>query len=251
MTARKLTALPKGGMAEPEHETRLDLAACYRLTAHFGYDDTIWNHISARIPGQEAFLINPLGYRYDEICASNLVKVDLDGRVLDVGGETNLTGFVIHSAVHRRRPDAGCVMHTHSEGGLAVSAMAEGLLPMVQDAFLFHERVRYHAYEGLSTDLAERERLAESLGDGYALILRNHGLLTVGQTVGEAFMIMHYLERACRVQIAVLSTGREISLPPPELRDKAAEQYRDFWPGTYEWPALVRLMDKVDPSFRA
>ena len=249
MTASKVTALSQRGPDEAEREIRTDLAACYRLTHHFGYDDTIWNHISARIPGQEAFLINPLGYRYDEICASNLVKVDPEGRVLE-GGETNLTGFVIHSAIHRRRSDVGCVMHTHSRGGLAVSALAEGLLPMVQDAFLFHGRVGTHAYEGLSTDLDERERLAESLGDGCALILRNHGLLTVGRTVGEAFMIMHYLERACRVQIDVLSTGREISLPPVEVREKAAEQYRDFWPGTYEWPALVRLMDKVDPSFR-
>jgi ribulose-5-phosphate 4-epimerase/fuculose-1-phosphate aldolase len=247
MTVKEVTLLAE---ESAEAGTRVDLAACYRLTAHFGYDDVIWNHISARIPGEEAFLINPLGYRYDEICASNLVKVDLEGRVLDGGGETNLTGFVIHSAIHRRRPDVECVMHTHTPGGLAVSALAEGLVPMVQDSFLFHDRVRYHAYEGLSTDLDERERLAESLGEGSALILRNHGLLTVGRTIGEAFVTMHYLERACRVQVAVLSTGREISLPPPEIREKAARQYEDFQPGKYEWPALVRLMDKIDPSYR-
>jgi len=249
MTAKKLTRLAEEGAASAEARTRVDLAACYRLTAHFGYDDVIWNHISARIPGEDAFLINPLGYRYDEIRASNLVKVDLEGRVLE-GGETNPTGFVIHSAIHRRRPDVRCVMHTHTPGGLAVSALAEGLLPMVQDSFLFHDRVRYHAYEGFSTDLDERERLAGSLGNASALILRNHGLLTVGRTIGEAVMTMHYLERACRVQIAVLSTGREISLPPPEVREKAARQYEDFQPGKYEWLALVRLMDKVDPSFR-
>ncbi len=249
MTAKNVRLVSKDGVAEHERETRVDLAACYRLTAHFGYDDVIWNHISARIPGEEAFLINPLGLRYDEICASNLVKVDPEGRVLG-GGETNVTGFVIHSAVHRRRPDIHCVMHTHTQGGLAVSALAEGLLPMVQDALLFHERIRYHAYEGLSTDLEERERLADSLGDGHAMILRNHGLLTAGRTIAEAFMLMHYLERACRVQIAVLSTGREVSLPPPEVLDKAARQYEEFWPGKYEWPALVRLMDKIDPSYR-
>jgi ribulose-5-phosphate 4-epimerase/fuculose-1-phosphate aldolase len=249
MTAKKVTLLAEQDAAGAEAGTRVDLAACYRLTAHFGYDDVIWNHISARIPGEDTFLINPLGYRYDEISASNLVKVDLEGRVLE-GGETNVTGFVIHSAIHRRRPDVHCVMHTHTPGGLAVSALAEGLLPMVQDSFLFHERVRYHAYEGLSVDLDERERLADSLGDASALILRNHGLLTVGRTIGEAFMTMHYLERACRVQVAVLSTGREIALPPPEVREKAARQYADFTPGQYEWPALVRLMDKLDPSYR-
>jgi ribulose-5-phosphate 4-epimerase/fuculose-1-phosphate aldolase len=249
MTAKNVTTLARERVSDAEQEARIDLAACYRLTAHFGYDDVIWNHISARIPGEESFLINPLGYRYDEITASNLVKVDLEGKVIG-GGETNLTGFVIHSAIHRRRPDIQCVLHTHSQGGLGVSALAEGLIPMVQDAVMFHKRISYHAYEGLSTDLDERERLAESLGDGYAMILRNHGLLTVGRSIGEAFMLMHYLERACRVQLQVLATGREVSLPPPEVLDKAVEQYQGFWPGTYEWPALVRLMDKVDPSYR-
>jgi ribulose-5-phosphate 4-epimerase/fuculose-1-phosphate aldolase len=249
MTAKNVTTLARERVSDAEQEARIDLAACYRLTAHFGYDDVIWNHISARIPGEESFLINPLGYRYDEITASNLVKVDLEGKVIG-GGETNLTGFVIHSAIHRRRPDIQCVLHTHSQGGLGVSALAEGLIPMVQDSAMFHKRVSYHAYEGLSTDLDERERLAESLGDGYAMILRNHGLLTVGRSVAEAFMLMHYLERACRVQLQVLATGREISLPPPEVLDKAVEQYQGFWPGTYEWPALVRLMDKVDPSYK-
>jgi ribulose-5-phosphate 4-epimerase/fuculose-1-phosphate aldolase len=249
MTAKNVATLARERVSDAEQEARIDLAACYRLTAHFGYDDVIWNHISARIPGEESFLINPLGYRYDEITASNLVKVDLEGKVIG-GGETNLTGFVIHSAIHRRRPDIQCVLHTHSQGGLGVSALAEGLIPMVQDAVMFHKRISYHAYEGLSTDLDERERLAESLGDGYAMILRNHGLLTVGRSIGEAFMLMHYLERACRVQLQVLATGREVSLPPPEVLDKAVEQYQGFWPGTYEWPALVRLMDKVDPSYR-
>jgi len=249
MSVETVKAFAGPNHSAAERQTRLDLAACYRLTAHFGYDDVIWNHISARIPGTETFLINPLGLRYDEITASNLVRVDLEGTALD-GGETNFTGFVIHSAVHARRPDVQCVMHTHTQGGLAVSALAEGLMPMVQDAVMFHGRMRYHAYEGLSTDLEERERLADNLGDGHAMILRNHGLLTAGRTVGEAFMLMHYLERACRVQVQVLSTGREISLPPAEVLDKAAKQYEGFWPGTYEWPALVRLMDKLDPSFR-
>ncbi len=254
MTAGKLsggnvTSLARERVSDAERETRVDLAACYRLVAHFGYDDVIWNHISARIPGEESFLINPWGLLYDEITASNLVKVDLEGKVIG-GGETNATGFVIHSAVHRRRPDVQCVLHTHTEGGLGVSALAEGLIPLVQDATMFHGRIAYHAYEGLSTDLDERERLADSLGDAPAMILRNHGLLTVGRTVGEAFMLMHYLERACRVQLAVLATGREFSPIPPAMLDKAAAQYQACWPGTYEWPALVRLMDKLDPSYR-
>jgi len=246
-----VTRLKAGVGDETERQTRIDLAACYRLTVHFGYDDIIWNHISARIPGRdEAFLINPLGLRYDEICASNLVKVDLDGQVLDGGAETNVTGFVIHSAIHRKRPDVQCVMHTHTPGGLAVSALAEGLMPMVQDAYMFVDNIRYHDYEGLSTDMAERERLAESLGEGSAMILRNHGLLTAGRSIAEAFMTLHYLERACRVQMSVLASGREIQLPPDEVVAKAAEQYRSFWPGSYEWPALIRLMDKLDPSYR-
>ncbi len=250
MSSDKVMALRPEGPSEAEWQARVDLAACYRLTAHFGFDDIIWNHISARVPGEEeAFLINPFGLRYDEICASNLVKVDLEGKALD-GGETNLTGFIIHSAIHRRRPDIQCVMHTHTEAGMVISALKEGLQPFVQDAWFFYNRIGYHDYEGLSTDAAERERLAGSLGDHKALILRNHGLLTVGRTIGEAFMLMHYLERSCRVQARVLATGQEISLPSPEMREKAYQQYANFWPGDHEWPALVRLMDKIDPSYR-
>ncbi len=233
-----------------EWQTRVDLAAAYRLTAHFGMDELIWNHISARVPGEDkAFLINPMGWRFDEITASSLLKVDHEGRMID-GGETNYTGFVIHSAIHLRRPDVACVMHTHSEGGLAVSALEEGLLPMTQDAFGFKDRVAYHDYEGLSLELEERERLAEDLGDRFVMILRNHGLLTAGRTVGEAFVLMYFLERACRVQMAVLASGRKIALPPEAVRDKAAEQSNRFPTGHHEWPALLRLADKLDPSFR-
>ena len=233
-----------------EWQTRVDLAAAYRLTAHFGMDELIWNHISARVPGEDkAFLINPMGWRFDEITASSLLKVDHEGRMID-GGETNYTGFVIHSAVHLRRPDVACVMHVHSEGGLAVSALEEGLLPMTQDAFGFKDRVAYHDYEGLSLELEERERLAEDLGDRFVMILRNHGLLTCGETVAEAFMHMYYLERACKVQMRVLASGQPVELPSAELCEQAARQYEHFPYGKYEWPALLRLVDERSPGFR-
>ncbi len=217
MAGGNVAQLKTSHWSEAERRTRVDLAACYRLAAHFGYDDIIWNHISARIPGEEGgFLINRLGLRYDEITASNLLKVDLDGQVIEGEGETNLTGFVIHSAIHARRPDISCVMHCHAEAGMAVSTLDEGLVPLVQDAFMFYQRVRYHDYEGLSTDLEERERLAASLGQAQVMIMRNHGLLTAGRSVAEAFILMHYLVKACRVQMA----------------------------------ALLRLADKLDPSYK-
>ncbi len=237
--------------SEAEWQRRVDLAACYRLMDHFGFSDIIWNHISARVPGpEEHFLINRMGLRYDEITASNLMKLDLDGRVIDGPEDVNVTGFVIHSAIHARRPEVCCVLHSHARAGLGVSALECGLLPMVQDAIPLYGRVAYHPYEGLSTERAERERLAANLGDKNAMILRNHGALTVGRTVAEAFMLHYYLERACQVQLDVMATGREISLPSPEICEKAAEQYRDFWPGRHEWPALIRLLDDKDPSYR-
>ena len=234
-----------------EWQMRVDLAACYRLMDHFGFSDVIWNHITARVPGEaEHFLINRMGLRYDEITASNLIKLDMAGAVVDGPDDVNVTGFIIHSAIHARRPDVACVLHSHARAGLGVSALECGLLPMVQDALSFYGRVAYHDYEGLSTDPEERERLAENLADKPAMIMRNHGLLTVGRTVAEAFMLHFYLERACRVQLEVMATGQKISLPPPEVCAKAAEQYRQFWPGKHEWPALIRLMDQKDPGYR-
>ena len=240
---------------DAEWQMRVDLAACYRLADLFGYSDIVWNHITAKVPGHERFLINRFGFRFDEVTASNLVTVDLDGQVVDAGSATseddiNVTGFVIHSAVHAARPDVQCVMHSHAEGGLAVSALKEGLLPMVQDAMPFFGRIAYHDYEGLSVDTAERERLAADLGPHMAMILRNHGLLTCGETVGEAFMHMYYLERACKVQMQVLASGREFTLPPPEVCERASRQYEQFPFGKYEWPALVRLAEQRSPGFR-
>lgn len=238
-----------------EWQTRIDLAACYRLADHFGFSDIVWNHITAKIPGTEKFLINRFGLRYDEITASSLVTLDLDGAVVDAGTaaseeDVNVTGFVIHSAVHAARPKTHCIMHTHSRAGLAVSVLRDGLIPMIQDAMPFYKQVAYHDYEGLSVDPSERERLATNLGDKKAMIMRNHGLLTCGETVGEAFMLMYYLERACDVQMTVLASGASYQLPPAEVCEQAADQYGFFPPGKFEWPALVRMAEKNWPDFQ-
>ena len=241
--------------SEAETRVRVDLAACYRLADLFGYSDIIWNHITARVPGTERFLINRFGLRFDEVTASNLVTLDLDGNVVDPGSgisaeAVNCTGFVIHSAIHAARPDINCVMHSHTDAGIAVSALKDGLMPMIQDALPFYKRVSYHDYEGLSVDIAERERLAASLGENKAMILRNHGLLTCGESVGEAFMTMYYLDRACTVQLKVLATGQAFELPSAELCEQAVREYAQFPFGKYEWPALVRLADERSPGFR-
>jgi ribulose-5-phosphate 4-epimerase/fuculose-1-phosphate aldolase len=238
-----------------EWQMRVDLAACYRLADMFGFSDIVWNHITAKVPDSEHFLINRFGLRFDEVTASNLVTVDPDGNVVDPGTAAsdeniNVTGYVIHSAVHAARPEVHCVMHSHSQAGLGVSVLKQGLQPMIQDAMPFYQRVAYHDYEGLAVDLGERERLAASLGDRKVMILRNHGLLTCGETVGEAFMLMYYLERACKVQLQVLATGQDIQLPPAEVCETAAAQALQFPHGKYEWPALLRLVDKRSPGFR-
>ena len=243
--------------SESEWAMRVDLAACYRLADMYGFSDIVWNHITAKIPGTEYFLINRFGLRHDEITASNLVTLDLEGNVIDPGSvsssheDINVTGFVIHSAIHAARPDLHCVMHSHSEYGLAVSALKEGLIPMIQDAMPFYNNVAYHEYEGMSTDIDERQRLAANLGDKKTLILRNHGILTGGETVGEAFVLMYYLERACRTQMQVLASGREMHLPSAEVCEAAANQYDIFPHGKYEWPALLRMLDQRSPDYRS
>ncbi|WP_420547873.1 class II aldolase/adducin family protein [Curvivirga sp.] len=236
-----------------ECQTRVELAACYRLIAHYSMDELIWNHISAKIPGTEEFLINPMGYMYHEITASNLVKVDIEGNT--VGGledsPTNFTGFVIHSGIHKARHDLQCVLHTHSEGGLAVSSLEEGFVPTTQDGFMFHGRMKYHDYEGLSVDLDEQQRLAADLGeDGMEMILRNHGLLTCGQSIGEAFVRMYYLERACRVQMMLMASGKPVRDVPEEIKEKAYQQsWNCFNKNAPEWPALMRLVESRYADF--
>jgi ribulose-5-phosphate 4-epimerase/fuculose-1-phosphate aldolase len=251
-----LTQPTQSKYSAAEWQMRVDLAACYRLADMHGFSDIIWNHITAKIPGTENFLINRFGLRHDEITASNLITLDLDGKVIDPGSATsdnddiNVTGYVIHSAIHAARQDLHCVMHSHSEHGLAVSALREGLIPMVQDAMPFYNRVAYHDYEGLSTDTAERKRLAASLGEMNVMILRNHGILTCGESVGEAFMLMYYLERSCRVQMQVLATNREFTVPSDEICEAAAGQYVLFPHGKYEWPALLRMLDQRQSDYR-
>lgn len=238
-----------------EWETRVNLAACYRLMAVYDMTEMIANHISARLPGSHSeFLINPYGMLYEEVTASSLIRIDLDGNVLfnATSYGVNRAGYVIHSAVHAARPDVECVIHTHTVAGMAVSAMKCGLLPVAQTSMRFAE-IAYHDYEGIAINLDERERLVQDLGDHEGMILRNHGLLTTGASIPEAFNNMFRLERACQVQVAALSCNTEISLPPREIVDRAAHLYkpgvrRRF--GLLEWPALLRKLDRIDPSYR-
>ncbi len=254
MTLREKTSSSR--YTDAEWKTRLDLAACYRIADMYGFSDIIWNHITAKIPDSESFLINRFGLRYDEVTASNLVTLNLEGEVIDPGSassekDVNVTGFIIHSAIHAARPDLHCIMHSHSSAGLAVSVLKDGLAPMIQDAMQIYGRIAYHDYQGLSTEASEREGIATSLGSENAMILRNHGLLTCGESVGEAFMLMYYLERACSVQMQVLSSGQEYQLIPREMCEKAAEQYSQFPYGKFEWPALLRLVEKHSPDYRS
>lgn len=254
MTSAPSIASSSNDMQLQERDLRIQLAACYRLLAHFGMDDLVYTHISVRIPGPEAhFLINPYGLMFDEITASSLIQIDLDGNVVDeTPWSVNPAGFVIHSAIHLARHDIVCVLHTHTQAGSAVSALAEGLLPLSQFSLQFYNRLGYHNYEGIATSLAERQRLAQDLGPHYAMILRNHGLLTVGRTVAEAFSVMYYLEQSCRVQISAQSTGARLVFPPDSVCEHTARQYQgDGSPlGSLEWQALIRKLDREDPTYR-
>ena len=245
-------------VSSEEWDTRVNLAACYRLAWHYGWHHLHLNHISAKVPGtKDHYLLNPFGLLYNEVTASNLVKVDLEGNVLDDTPYTiNLAGYTIHSAVHGARPDVNCVLHTHTRAGIAVSSMKCGLLPLHQEMMRFYDRVSYHDYEGVALDLDERSRLIASLGpDNKALILRNHGLLTCGQSIGEAFALMYHLEMSCQIQVDMGVTSADdprFTWPSPETCAHAAQQInkanRDL--GGPSWPAMVRLMDRMDPSFR-
>ncbi len=237
-----------------EREARIQLAACYRLIAHFGMDDVVYTHISARVPGRhDQFLINPYGLRFSEVTASNLVKIDLEARLVEPSNyPVNEAGFVIHGAIHGARPDAFCVVHTHSRAGVAVSCLEEGLLPLNQVSLEFHNRLAYHDYEGIALDLDEQARLIADLGDTRAMILRNHGLLTLGRTIPEAFYFMYYLDVACRLQLDIMSTGAKIRPVSEAIAEHTARQYTryDSPRGALEWPALMRMLDKVDTSYR-
>lgn len=242
-------------IAPQEAQIRIDLAACYRLIAHFRMTDLSYTHISARLPGDgERFLLNAFGLLFEEVTATNLVTVDTAGRVLrdPTGLGINPAGFVIHSAVHAARPDAACVLHVHTMAGMAVSAQAQGLMPITQHAMRFHNRIGYHEYEGVASDESERARLARDLGPHKAMILRNHGLLTCGSSVAEAFNLMYYLERACQAQVGALAGGSKLHIPSVEAIDTTAKIFDRAGPPALanDWKALIRMLDRVDPSYR-
>ena len=243
-----------GNISAQEQGMRIDLAAAYRLCALFGWDDLIYSHISVRIPGPEHhFLINPLGLGFDEITASNLVKIDLEGNVI---GESiyqpNAPGFVIHGGIHMAREDAGAILHLHTEAGIALSMCQDGLLPLSQHAMRFYGRIGYHDYEGIALSMEERSRIITNLGQNAALIFRNHGTLTIGKTIGHAFVEMFYLEKAARSQLLAQASGQQLSIPRAEISALTNSQWvNDIQsPLSREWPSLLRRLDRLDPSYR-
>lgn len=242
-------------VSDEEWQVRTDLAACYRALAMYGWDDLVFTHISARVPGRDDhFLINAYGMMFEEITASSLLKIDLNGdKILDSPHAVNPAGFVIHSAVHDARHDAGCVLHTHTKAGVAVSAQVDGLLPISQTSLLPYATLAYHSYEGIALNDEEKPRLVADLGTNNAMILRNHGLLTVGGTIADAFLLMYVLETACQIQVMAQSSGGElIQVPSPIVEGVKAqvEQVTKGLGGALVWPGLLRKLDRLDSSFR-
>ena len=238
-----------------EQKLSLDLAAAYRLAAMFGWEDTLYTHFSVRLPGEgePRFLINPFGLMFDEITASNLIVVDGQGEIISGDAKYNPAGFTIHSAVHSARDDAHCVIHTHTLAGMAVAACESGLLNVNQISAEFHEQLGYHDYEGVAFNLEERSRIQASLGENMALILKNHGLLSVGETVADAFQIMFYLNKACEIQLAAaqMSGISAIELIPNTLAQYVSGQFQKV---AHErqivWDAWLRKLDRIDPSYK-
>lgn len=259
MTEAKMVQVPslRGKVSEAEWKARVDLAACYRLFDIYGLSDLTANHISARVPGENAYLINPYGMLYEEITASCLIKVDVSGEVLyspdfgELNYGLNRAGFVIHGAIHGAREDVGCVAHTHTVAGMAVSALAEGVLPLNQTAMRY-VTTAYHDFEGIVLDEKERASLLRDMGQGSSLVLRNHGLLVATGTVAEAFNAMQRFEQICRAQLAALACGRELTQVPAEIVE---ETRRNYLPGTrrpfgvMEWPAMLRKLNRMDASY--
>jgi ribulose-5-phosphate 4-epimerase/fuculose-1-phosphate aldolase len=246
----------KDAVSPAEWAARVDLAACYRLIDLYGMSDLIANHVSVRVPSEpDHFLINPYGLLYDEMTASSMLKIDLDGNVIaqppfDYG--VNRAGFVIHAAIHRARHDASCVIHTHTAAGMAVSALDCGLLPITQTSMRFAKHAT-HAYEGVVLNLDEQARLVADLGDCELMILKNHGLLVVGQTIPQAFNHIHRAELSCRTQLMAMAAGAKLVTPPDDVVELTFQAYqphvrRPF--GVLDWPALLRKLDRLDPSYR-
>jgi ribulose-5-phosphate 4-epimerase/fuculose-1-phosphate aldolase len=255
--AIKVVKSVRDQVSAEEWQARVNLAAAYRLTALYGYTEMIANHISCRAPGtHDQFLINPYGMLYEEIDASCLIKVDVEGNVIfnasDYG--VNAAGFVIHSAIHMAKPEMDCVAHTHTPAGMAVSAMECGLLPLAQTSMRFLH-IGYHDFEGIADDVGERERLVRDLGDYEAMILRNHGLLVVGRTIPATFNLLYRMERACEVQVMALSCNTKLVYPPQDVLEATFDKVKPRpgkanRNGDLAWPALLRKLDRVDPSYR-
>ena len=248
---------PKG-YSDEEWQTRVELAACYRLVHHYGWTAQVYNHITARIPGTEHLLINAFGLSYDEIRASNLVKIDIDGNKLDDSPfPVNAAGYTIHSAIHSARKDLQCVLHTHSPSSVALSAVEGGFIPLSQDGCQFFERVGYHEYEGIALDLAERERLIADLGPtNHTLLLHNHGVIVAGPSVTWAWVRLYYFETSAAVQLKAMASGAPLKRLSPEVMRRTRHQFEggDAQAGAFvrhpEWPAALRMLDRIDPSWR-
>lgn len=248
----------EGKVSPEEWSVRVDLAACYRLVAQFGWEDLVYTHITARLPGShDEFLINPYGVFFDEITASSLVKIDQGGNKLEESPfPVNPAGFIIHSAIHAARHDAKFVLHTHTINGVAVSAQHEGLLPLSQHAVSVLKSLGYHDFEGPALNTDEKPRLVADLGDHTHLILRNHGLLTVGETAADAFVAMYFLETSCAIQVRARSGGGEMVHVPKEIVERAYGQMKTNGRGRgtrgeLVWPGLLRRLDRVDPSYKS
>ncbi len=245
----------KSRVSEEEWKLRVDLAAAYRLVALYGWDDLIFTHISARLPGTEHnFLINPYGMTFDEVTASSLVKIDLDGKkLMDSPYEINPAGFTIHSAIHAAREDAKCVLHTHSLNGVAISATKQGIVPISQQSIFVLASLAYHDYEGVALHEGEKPRLVRDLGEKNFLMLRNHGILTVGSSVADTFLFMYLFEACCTIQVRAQSTRAELISIDPKIvagAQMAAKQVTRSAGGGLAWPGLLRKLDRIDRSYR-
>ena len=248
-------AAPQSRFSAEEWQTRVDLAACYRLTAAYGWDDLVFTHITAKIPGMDGqFLINPYGMMFEEITASSLVKIDINGNKLDDNPHpVNPAGFTIHSAIHSARHDAKCVLHIHSINGVAVSAQKHGVLPLSQQSIFVLASLAYHDYEGVALNDDEKPRLVRDLGDKSLLMLRNHGLLTCAETIADAFLLMYIFEAACMIQVRAQSSGGELIHIAKPVLDGALEQMKAVTRGLggkLAWPGLLRKLDRMDTSYR-
>lgn len=247
--------MSKSSFSDIEWQTRIDLAACYRLVDHYRMSDMIYNHITAKIPGTQHFLINPFGLLYSQVHASCFYKIDLHGKIVYAPNSDlplNLAGFAIHSALHEGRQDINCVLHAHTRAGMAVAAMKCGILPLSQPSTYFFENIGYHDFETPTKNNSERARLVRNLGSHEAMILRNHGLITVGRTIGDAFSVMYWLTQVCQVQVDCLSSSTELTFIEESVARETGSRYRNYKPkslGQLAWPALISDLNKRDQSY--